>query len=152
MAVYVHPLKPKERQQLETLLAQQTAEGPALRLRIVLMSDEGKSVQEISQAVGLHPINVRKWIHRFAQHGVTGLRDGKPPGRPRVFTADQRQRILKLFHTHPHSLGLSFAYWTLPRLRRYVIEQGVVPHISHETLRQILHEAASTRYKVSPTP
>ena len=147
MAVYVHPLKPKERQQLETLLAQQTAEEPALRLKIVLMSDEGKSVQEISQAVGLHPINVRKWIHRFGQHGVAGLLNGKPSGRPRRFTPEQRQRILKLFHTHPHSLGLPFAYWNLPRLHRYVIEQGIVPHISLETLRQILQTSPRARHK-----
>jgi transposase len=150
MAVYVHPLKRKERQQLEALLAQQNPDVPALRVQIVLMSDEGKSVQQISQAVGLHPINVRKWIHRFAQHGLAGLSNSKRSGRPRVFTPEQRQRILKLFRTHPHRLGLSFAYWTLPRLQQYVIEQGVVPHISIETLRQMLHTATSTRTKYNP--
>jgi transposase len=146
MALYIHPLKPKQRQQLEALLAQQSAEWPAQRLQIVLMSDEGKSVQEISQAVGLHPINVRKWIHRFAQHGVAGLSSGKPTGRPRHFTENQRHRIGRLFRTHPYSLGLPFAYWTLPRLRQYVIEQGVVSYISLETVRQILHKAKSARH------
>jgi transposase len=147
MALYVHPLKKKERQQLEALLSQPIDELPAQRVQIVLLSSEGKSVQEISQLVGLHPINVRKWIHRFAQRGVAGLHSGKQPGRPRLFTQKQRQHILKLFYTHPRSLGLSFAYWTLSRLRRYVIEQGVVEHISIETLRQMLQTATRVEHK-----
>jgi transposase len=99
-------------------------------------------VPEISQAVALHPINVRKWIHRFAHQGVAGLRTGKSPGRPRHFTQRQRQCILELAQADPRSLGLPFVCWSLRRLRRYVIEQGVVRRISIECLRKLLQAAA----------
>jgi transposase len=118
MSLCIPPLEPTERQQLQILLAQQSDKQMAQRVQVVLLSADGKSVQEVSQIVGLHPINVRKWIHRFRQWGVAGLRSGKSPGRPRLFTPEHEQQIIELAQLHPASLGLSFNRWTLPKLRR----------------------------------
>jgi transposase len=138
MALYIQNLDRKKLQQIESMVYQQEEDLPENRLRIVLLSAEGKSVPEISKAVNLHPINVRKWIHRFSKEGLDGLRSAKSPGRPRLFTAEQRQRIRGIANSDPHSLGLHFSRWSLQRLRRYLTEQGVVSHISVETIRQIL--------------
>jgi transposase len=140
MSLYLPPLEATERQQLQILLAQQPDKRMAQRVQVVLLSADGMLVPEISQLVGLHPINVRKWIHRFRQQGVAGLCSGKSPGRPRLFTPQQEQRILELAQIHPTSLGLSFKRWTLPKLRRYLVEQGVVKQISIESLRQLLQK------------
>jgi transposase len=138
MALYIQNLDRHALQQLETMVYQREEDLPENRLRIVLLSAEGKSVPEISRTVNLHPINVRKWIHRFSKNGVEGLRSGKSPGRPRLFTAEQRQRIIGVATVDPRSLGLPFSRWSLQRLRRYLIEQNIVSHISVETIRQIL--------------
>ncbi|MEZ4678976.1 MAG: helix-turn-helix domain-containing protein [Caldilineaceae bacterium] len=108
---------------------------------IILLSAEGKSVPEISQTVNLHPINVRKWIHRYGANGVSGLRSGKSPGRPKLFTSKQRLQISQIAGTSPRQLGLNFSRWSLQRLRRYLIEQGVVDRISIETIRQIIQSS-----------
>ena len=138
MALYVQNLDFTKMKQLQAMVFEGGEDLPENRLRIVLLSAEGKSVPEISRLVNLHPINVRKWIHRFHQRGVEGLRSGKSPGRPRLFSSEQRERIIASATADPHSLGLPFSRWSLQRLRRYLIDQGVVKHISVETIRQIL--------------
>jgi transposase len=141
MALYVQNLNRQERQQIEAMVGQHEDDLPANRLRIILMSAEGKSVPEISKAVNLHPINVRKWIHRFSRDGVDGLRSARSPGRPVTFTSEQRVRIINIANADPRQLGLHFSRWSLQRLRRYLIEQNIVQHISVETIRQILQTA-----------
>ncbi len=138
MALYVQNLSEEEQKQIEALICEPEDDLPVNRLLIILLSAEGKSVPEISQTVSLHPINVRKWIHRYTANGVSGLRSGKSPGRPPLFTTTQRRQISKIASTSPRSLGLNFSRWSLQRLRRYLIEQGVVDRISIETIRQIV--------------
>jgi transposase len=141
MALYVQNLLEQEVKQIEALICEPEDDLPVNRLLIILLSAEGKSVPEISQTVNLHPINVRKWIHRYTANGVSGLRSGKSPGRPPLFTAKQRRQISKIASTSPRSLGLNFSRWSLQRLRRYLIEQSVVDRISIETIRQIIQSS-----------
>jgi len=138
MALYVQNLSEEEQKQIEALICEPEDDLPVNRLLIILLSAEGKSVPEISQTVNLHTINVLKWIHRYTANGVSGLRSGKSPGRPPLFTTTQRRQISKIASTSPRSLGLNFSRWSLQRLRRYLIEQGVVDRISIETIRQII--------------
>ncbi len=138
MALYTRKLKQHERRTLETHLDAPEEDLPAHRLQIIMLSADGKRVPEISEEVHLHPINVRKWIHRFNRYGLEGLRSGKSPGRPPVFSDEQRNRIVAIANTNPRLLGLHYSRWSLQRLRRYLIEQDIVDHISVETIRQIV--------------
>ncbi|MFN8495108.1 MAG: helix-turn-helix domain-containing protein [Caldilineaceae bacterium] len=138
MALYIQNLTNEQLQQLELLVHQPEEDLPVNRLMIVLLSAKGKGVPEISSAVNLHPINVRKWIHRFSSKGVDGLRSGKSPGRPPLFSSEQRNEIIRVAKANPRSLGLHFSRWSLQRLRRYLIDRNIVDHISVETIRQII--------------
>jgi transposase len=137
MALYSRALKADERLRMEQLLADEDEEL-ARRVRIVLMSSQREGVHEISTAVGLHPINVRKWIHRFNKYGLKGLYPRRSPGRPRLFTREQRDAIVGLATTDPRVLGLEFDNWSLQRLRAQLIERGVMNDVSAETIRQEL--------------
>ena len=138
MALYTRRLKVQERKTIEFHLDTPEEDLPAHRLQIIMLSAEGKRVPEISEEVNLHPINVRKWIHRFNRYGLDGLRSGKSPGRPPVFNDEQRNQVTEIANTNPRNLGLHYSRWSLQRLRRYLIEQRIVEHISVETIRQIL--------------
>ncbi len=138
MALYIQNLTNEQLQQLELLVHQPEEDLPVNRLMIVLLSAKGKGVPEISSAVNLHPINVRKWIHRFSSKGVDGLRSGKSPGRPPLFSSEQRNEIIRVAKANPRSLGLHFSRWSLQRLRRFLIDRNIVDHISVETIRQII--------------
>jgi hypothetical protein len=58
-----------------------------LRARIVLAAAEGVSNAAIARMVGVCVDTVRKWRHRFCQHGIEGLVDRPRRGRPRRFSA-----------------------------------------------------------------
>ena len=137
MALYVRALTADEREQLEGLRCAGETDV-AKRANIVLLSARKRRVQEISVAVGLHPINVRKWIHRFNELGIAGLYPRRSPGRPRLFDDKQRRAVVELAATDPRELGLDFHSWSLQRLRLQLIARGIVPGISAETIRQEL--------------
>ncbi|NOZ29716.1 MAG: helix-turn-helix domain containing protein [Chloroflexi bacterium] len=143
MAIYVRLLRDNEQKRLRELAQRRDDIHMSKRARIILLSAQGYTVPQISARVGLHPINVRKWIHRFNAHGVSGLQSGKSPGRPPRFTEEQRLAIIKLAQANPQDLGLPFKRWSLQRLRKYVMATGVVDSISAETIRQILRSGVS---------
>lgn len=138
MSLYVRPLRAEERSHLDQMVRVDYDGELARRARIVLLSAQHASVQEISQRIDMHPINVRKWLHRFNVSGLGGLYPRRSPGRPRLFSDEQRKAIIGLATTDPQDLGLKFATWSLQRLRWQLIEQGVAPEISAETIRQEL--------------
>lgn len=146
MALFVRELQEEEWEELERLIQEPESEVPMERLMIVLLSAHGHRVQEISREVDLHPINVRKWIHRFNAQGIEGLYSGKSPGRPPIFTQKQREKIVEVAKTDPRKVGQNFSEWSLQRLRRYLMESGVVDQISVETIRQILR-ASGIRHR-----
>jgi transposase len=138
MALYVRTLKADERARLQEILRLQPYDEMGRRARIVLMSADHVGVQEISAAADLHPINVRKWIHRFNRYGLNGLYPRRSPGRPKLFTDEQREAIVGMASTNPQELGLNFDAWSLQRLRYELTERGIAPDISAETIRQEL--------------
>lgn len=103
-----------------------------LACEIILLSGSEKTVQEISQLVGLHPINVRKWIHRFKNYGTTGLRIRKSPGRPPKFGPEVKAKILSLIKQDPVDYG--YTYWSLSKIQQTLIDLGVVDSISTTTI------------------
>ncbi len=138
MALFVRELTNEEWGELEELVQEPESDVPSQRLMIVLLSAQGQRVQDIGREVDLHPINVRKWIHRFNEESVDGLRSGKSPGRPPVFSSEQRDSIVEAASADPRQLGLNFSQWSLQRLRKYLIQNDIVEQISVETIRQVL--------------
>jgi transposase len=141
MALYVRPLRADEQQWLDSLQRNPGDPDLAKRAKIVLLSAQRQRVHEIGVAISLHPINVRKWIHRFNHYGIAGLNPRRSPGRPRLFEGDQRQAIIQLATVNPQNLGLDFTAWSLERLRSELIKEGIVTKISAETIRQELLKA-----------
>jgi hypothetical protein len=60
-----------------------------------------------------------------------------------VFNEEQREQIVQIARTNPRQLGLHYTRWSLQRLRRYLMEHGIVEHISVETIRQIIQSSES---------
>jgi transposase len=146
MALFTRKLTTEDLAELEDLMQQPDSSIPIQRLMIILLSAQGSQVQDISRKVDLHPINVRKWIHRYNQEGIAGLRSGKSPGRPVVFSSDQREEIVRIARIDPRQLGLNSSQWSLERLRHYLIRHKIVDQISVETIRQVLHGRGIKHY------
>jgi hypothetical protein len=84
-------LTPAERQ---TLLAWQRATtipaGLARRGRILLLLAEGMTITDIAITVGISRRFVYKWVQRFVQEGLEGLRDKPGPRRRSELPPDLR--------------------------------------------------------------
>lgn len=81
------------------------------RARIILACLEGKEIQQVARDVGASIPTVSKWRKRFAQYGLPGLHDQPRSGKPRVYDAAFRDRVLALIEQSPPQ-GLS--HWDGP--------------------------------------
>lgn len=86
-----------DRQTLETLLrSPKTAQGLALRARIVLLSGAGQAVPEVAASLGTSTRAVYKWRNRFKAHGLDGLNDLPRSGQPKKLSADTIKEVLTM--------------------------------------------------------
>jgi len=138
MTLYVQPISEEERAHLDKIIAESKPETLGARAHIILLSSQGYSSTEIASLVGRHPASVRKWIHRYNEHGISSLTEPGALGRKRCYTDEQAQRMVEIVLTHPRALGQPYSKWSLYRLARYFIKTGVVKAISHDTVWRIL--------------
>ncbi|MGY4230228.1 transposase [Bradyrhizobium sp. USDA 4503] len=83
------------------------------RAQIVLLAAAGRSTRSIAKEVGVQPRIVSLWRHRYADHGLEGLKDKPRPGKQPIYTKTTDKRILKLLDQPPPQ---GFARWTGPLL------------------------------------
>ncbi|MCS6884146.1 MAG: sigma 54-interacting transcriptional regulator [Acidobacteriota bacterium] len=126
----------QEREVLEEWLMSGDAER-ARRARVILDSAAGKTAMQIGLETGFHPDNLKKWIRKFNSSGLAGIEVLKR-GPKSKFTAEQIEALRELYSKPPESLGFSFKSWTPQKLATAAVKLGIVPEISHVTMRQII--------------
>jgi transposase len=73
-----------------------------MRFRIVLLSNDGRSDDEIAEYLHIHVNTVRKWRRRFIEDGLDGLKDVPRGGRPKKYDYDKvRDDILDTLKKPP---------------------------------------------------
>jgi transposase len=106
-----------------------------------LLSIGGVQNREIATLADCTPQWVRIVIHRFNAQGIGGVTwypfYQNHTGQPRKFFADVVERIVEVVLSPPKQL-IGMTEWSLPKLRTYLIEQGIVTSISIEHLRTLL--------------
>jgi len=50
----------------------------------------------VAAVIGCAVITVRKWYHRYREHGISGLNDLPRSGRPKVFSARFRLELVAI--------------------------------------------------------
>jgi len=138
--LFVRSLTEDEKKQL-ALSTRSLNKEEARRAGVVLLSSEGKTASDIARSLGFHPSNVKKWVRKFNEEGLSGIavRKRGPREGPRPsFTRDQIDRLLDLAATSPAEIGYSFPRWTAQKLANAAVKEGIVDKISHVTVQQIL--------------
>lgn len=82
--------EPTRTELMAWLRAQRTPVGLAKRAWAMLLVADGQGFAGAGRQVGMAQRHVRKWAVRFKERGLTGLFDGKRPGRPPVFSPRSR--------------------------------------------------------------
>lgn len=71
-----------------------TSQALALRCRIVLACNEGKSNVSVADELKVTRPTVGKWRKRFLEQGIDGLMDEPRPGAPRTITDAQVEEVV----------------------------------------------------------
>lgn len=137
-----------ERKTLERWVRRHSSsQALATRCRIVLGCDAGSTDTLIAAELGVHPVTVSKWRHRFAVDRLDGLVDAPRPGAQRSIADDVIEAVI--VDTLESTPGED-THWST---RGLAAKHG----ISHQTVSEIwkafgLKPWLQDSFKVSPDP
>ena len=104
------------------------AEGGSKRLaeraRVVLLSDRGMTVDQISKELSMVAPTVYKWRKRYAEHGITGLNDLPRPGQPKKLNDDQLRALAQLLNEEIPEEGVEWSIRSLARRAKVTQHQA----------------------------
>lgn len=140
MCLYVRELKMDEGQKIQRILRRSTNRIKVRRAQVVLASEQGYKVPAIAELVHYSEHHVRAITKEFNQQGLRALEPKPRSGRPAEFTEDDEALIAETAKCPPELMGSLFKRWSLEKLCQYLAAEKIVPSISIETLRTILHE------------
>jgi transposase len=137
-----------ERRTLENWVKRRsTAQGLALRARIVLACANGGSNVAVSARLGVDRRTVARWRARFLQERLDGLTDEHRPGVPRTITdAQVEEVIVRTLEEVPEGS----THWSKRELAR---RAGISPTSVHRIWRSFgLQPWRTEDFKISPDP
>jgi len=142
-------LSEDERRRLENWVKRRsTAQGLALRARIVLACAQGGSSLAVAARLGVNRKTVSKWRARFLRERLDGLSDDPRPGVPRTITDAQVEEVVVVRTLEEVPEGAT--HWSKRELaRRAGISPASVLRIWHAPG---LQPWRTETFKVSPDP
>ena len=135
-------LKEAERRKLIGMVSKGRNKAVVIqRAHILLKVDEGKTDLEISQMLYVSEQTIRRTRQRFVQEGLQAALEDKPhPATGSELDEKQQARIIALACSEPPA---GQAHWTLELLTQEVLKDGIVTHLSPETVRLLLKKTNS---------
>jgi transposase len=135
-------LKEEERRKLIGIVSKGRNKAVVIqRAHILLKVDEGKTDTEISQMLYVSEQTIRRTRQRYVQEGLQAALEDKPhPATGSELDEKQEARIIALACSEPPA---GQARWTLELLTQEVLKDGIVTHLSPETVRLLLKKTNS---------
>ena len=136
-------LAPEQRDWLQHLVrAGKSTVRVTTRARILLKTDEGWSAPRVAQALDVAEGTVFRTKRRFAETGLAGVLNDRPQAhRYRKLEDRGEAHLIALACSEPPA---GHEHWTLRLLAGKVVELGLAPSLSHETVRLHLKKTLSS--------
>jgi transposase len=125
---------------LETFLKQTKEARVFRRAQAVREVVKGQRLQTVSDTFHFTYSALRKWVHRFAHHGVQSLVDRPRSGRPPKVTAAVAHHLDCLVAQDPLEHGSTYSQWSCQELATVLARQTGV-HLSRESVREVLKKS-----------
>jgi transposase len=112
------------------------------RARIVLEIAAGQRREEVASHLECDETTVWRTCQRYRSLGLKGMltdRRKGHSGRELQIAPVQRAQIVELACLEPIAKGLHITHWSSRDLARQAVADGIVPHISPRTVRDILN-------------
>ena len=136
-------LTPEERNQLEHIVRAGKGSARVInRARILLKTGEGWSAPKVAQALDVAQGTVLNVKRRFAESGLDGVLKDRPQAHRYRKMDDRAEGHLIALACSPAPEG--HEHWTLRLLADKVVELGLAPSLSHETVRLHLKKTSSS--------
>ena len=136
-------LTAEQRDQLEHLVrAGKSTARVVTRARILLKTDQGWPAPQVAQALDVVDGTVYRIKRRFAEDGMDGALKDRPQAHRRRKLDDRGEAHLIALACSPAPEGHD--HWTLRLLAGKVVELGLAPSLSHETVRLHLKKTSSS--------
>lgn len=81
------------------------------RMDMLLLLCSGQSISFVSKTYGISSVTLQRWVHRFNEEGIDGLRDRPKKGRPKRLTDEQKETLKKELTSSPISMGYRQGHW-----------------------------------------
>lgn len=125
-------LTPTQRGELQAHLRRRNLPASvAVRMRIVLMLDEGASYSDIKEKLDTTAPTISLWKRRYREEGLVGLATFHPGQPPQKLTAQLRAKILSKTQQEPPD---GSTHWSLRRM-------AAVMGVGKDLIRQVWREA-----------
>src|SRR5712691_2791880 len=125
---------------LETFLKQTKEARVFRRAQAVREVVKGHRLQTVSDTLHFTYSALRKWVHRFAHHGVQSLADRPRPGRPPKVTCELARHLDRLVDQDPLQHGALHSQWSGQELATGLARQTGI-QLSRESVREVLKKA-----------
>lgn len=149
----------REREILNKKLTDRTLSAYVLdRYRIIQAVSQGFNPTQISRILGCERQTVYNWVHSFNNSGFTEFeKTTNPNGRPATITSENLRQLVKIALSRPSDLDLPYTTWSVGKLTDYCKSQGLLPDVSNEWVRRLLHRQGisfkrTKTWKESPDP
>lgn len=116
-----------QKTELEKIVNKRTSpQQMVLRARIILLTSEGFSVEEITEKLSTTKMTVSKWKKRFLEQGLSGLIDLQRSGRAMKYGPEIRHKIAAEACNPPPGR----THWTIRDLAKHLsIDRGLVERV-----------------------
>ena len=136
-------LTAEQRDQLEHLVrAGKSTARVVTRARILLKTDQGWPAPQVAQALDVVDGTVYRIKRRFAEDGMDRALKDRPQAHRYRKLDDRGEAHLIALACSPAPEG--HGHWTLRLLAGKVVELGLAPSLSHETVRLHLKKTSSS--------
>lgn len=133
----------EEKKDLTTITKTKTSEQRMVeRARIILMTDDGKSLDDIARDLGISRATANLWRQKFLTKRMEGLKDEQRSGRPRNFTSEQRLKVIARACQKPENI----TQWSTRDLAEALKQENL--EISKSTVNRILLDTDLKPHKV----
>ncbi len=110
---------------------------------------DGMSRAEAARIGGMDRQTLRDWVHRFNEHGPSGLKDTWSKGSPPRLSPDQQTELAQLVDAGPDRAVHGVVRWRRVDLQRLIAERfGVTYH--ERTVGKLLHQLGFSHVSARP--
>jgi transposase len=113
-------LPESEARALEQAFRQTTDRKLRDRLQIVRLAHRGRPHQQIAADLGVTPRTVQRWLNRYLESGLAGLRPRKAKGARAKIPVEVAEEVRRWVIEGPAKQGLDRANWTYAELAEHL--------------------------------